>query len=250
MAGHNKWSQIKHKKAKTDAQKGKAFSKVSREIMLATKLGGPNVDMNPRLRLALQKAKEVNMPNDNVKRAIQKGSGEGDINNLEEIAYEAYGPYGVALIIETITDNKNRTLPNIKTILNKGEGKLAAKGAVSYLFHKKGLVLFENVENEDKIIDLAMSANAEDICSKPDHSVEVIVEPDNYNNFITLLENENISYLSASLTLVPSTTVNLDEVSKAEKLLKLMDSLEEDDDVQNVYANFELDDHVSEKLIS
>ena len=153
-------------------------------------------------------------------------------------------------MIETITDNKNRTLPNIKTILNKGEGKLAAKGAVSYLFHKKGLVLFENVENEDKIIDLAMSANAEDISSKPDHSVEVIVEPNDYNTFVNLLENENITYLSASLTLVPSTTVNLDEVSKAEKLLKLMDSLEEDDDVQNVYANFELDDHVSEKLIS
>ena len=156
MAGHNKWSQIKHKKAKTDAQKGKVFSKIAREIMVAAKMGGEDVSMNPRLRLALQKAKEANMPNDNVKRAIQKGVGSDDDNQLEELQFEAYGPHGIAILIDTLTDNRNRTITNLKVVLNKGGGNLADKGAVSYLFETKGLIYFEKTDQQDKIIDLAI----------------------------------------------------------------------------------------------
>ena len=142
MSGHSKWSTIKHKKAKTDAQRGKVFSKIAREIMMAAKLGGDDVQMNSRLRLALQKAKEANMPNDNVKRAINKGAGAGNDTELEEIQYEAYGPHGIAILIDTLTDNRNRTITSLKTILNKGGGRLAEKGAVNYIFQTKGLICF------------------------------------------------------------------------------------------------------------
>ena len=151
MAGHNKWSSIKHKKAKTDAQKGKIFSKLAREIMMATKLGGQDPDMNPRLRLALQNEKSANMPDDNINRAIQKGAGGGDDTNLTEIEYEAYAQHGVGIIIKTLTDNVNRTISNVRTIVNKSGGNMAEKGAVSYLFETKGLIILENNPDIDKL---------------------------------------------------------------------------------------------------
>jgi len=153
MSGHSKWSQIKHKKAKTDVQKGKVFSKISKEITCAAKIAGGDPEMNPRLRLAIQKAKEANMPADNIKRAIQKGAGgEDDENQLEDITFEAYGPYGVGFLIQTLTDNRVRTVSNLKSLLNKGDGAMATKGAVSYLFDKKGFFVFEPGTDENKVI--------------------------------------------------------------------------------------------------
>lgn len=240
MAGHNKWSSIKHKKAKTDAQKGKQFSKVGREIMMAAKLGGADADLNPRLRLALQKAKQVNMPNENVKRAIQKGAGGDDDSQLEEITYEAFGPNGVALLIDTLTDNRNRTVSNIKAILGKGGANMATPGAVSYLFEKKGLLLFDQGIDTDKVIDIATESGADDVDLKDDGSVEVVTNVQDYESVKQAFDSSSIEYESAEITMIPSTSVRLSE-EDAEKIITLLEKIEEDDDVQDVYANFDID---------
>lgn len=240
MAGHNKWSSIKHKKAKTDAQKGKQFSKVGREIMMAAKLGGADADLNPRLRLALQKAKQVNMPNENVKRAIQKGAGGDDDSQLEEITYEAFGPNGVALLIDTLTDNRNRTVSNIKAILGKGGANMATPGAVSYLFEKKGLLLFDQGIDTDKVIDIATESGADDVDLKDDGSVEVVTNVQDYESVKQAFDSSSIEYESAEITMIPSTSVKLSE-EDAEKIITLLEKIEEDDDVQDVYANFDID---------
>ena len=237
MSGHSKWSTIKHKKAKTDAQRGKQFSKVVREIMMAAKLGGEDPDCNPRLRLAIQKAKEVNMPNDNVKRAIQKGVGGGESAQLEETAYEAYGPNGVALLIQTLSDNKTRTVSNIKAILTRGGGSMASKGAVSYLFKSKGLIIFEPGSPEDDIMDISLNFGAEDFDTKEDGSIEIISEPENFESLKKAFDESAFSYISASITMIPSSYVAISSNS-VDKLLGFIDKLEEDDDVQEVYANF------------
>ena len=237
MAGHNKWSSIKHKKAKTDAQKGKMFSKVAKEIMQAAKLGGEDSSMNPRLRLALQKAKEVNMPNDNVKRAIQKGVGADDANQLEELQFEAYGPHGIAILIDTLTDNRNRTITNLKVILNKGGGNLADKGAVSYLFETKGLIYFANkVEDHNAIIDLAIEGGADDIDTKTDGDIEIITPIDTLESLKIRFDDNNLSYETATLTKIPSTNVTISQ-DDFEKIEVLLEKIEEDDDVQDVYTN-------------
>jgi YebC/PmpR family DNA-binding regulatory protein len=238
MSGHSKWSTIKHKKAKTDAQKGKAFSKVSREITMAAKLGGADVDMNPRLRLALQKAKEANMPNDNVKRAIEKGAGSGDDTQLEEIQFEAYAPNGVGLLINTLTDNRNRTVANVKMILNKSGASLAAKGAVSYQFSQKGFIFFEAGVSEDSVLEVVMDHDVEDIETKDDSSIEVFTSPNELETVRKAFDEKNIIYETAQLTMIPSTTVSLSE-EKILKLITLIEKLEDDDDVQEVHANFE-----------
>lgn len=238
MSGHSKWSTIKHKKAKTDAQKGKAFSKVSKEIIMAVKLGGADPEMNPRLRLSLQKAKEANMPNENIKRAIIKGAGSGDDSNLEEIVFEAYASDGVGLIITSLTDNRNRTVANVKTILNKGGGSLATKGAVSYQFNHKGFIYFEPGFSEEEILDIALESGAEDVQSKEDGSIEVITEPGDLEQVRRAFDEKKLTYDTASLTMIPSTLVSLSE-EKVGKLLTLIEKLEEDDDVQDIYSNFQ-----------
>lgn len=237
MAGHSKWKQIKHKKAKTDAQKGKHFSKVVREIMMAVKQGGADADQNPRLRLALIKAKEVNMPNDNVQRAIKKATEAGEGENYEEIVYEAYGPFGVAMIIETLTDNKNRTVPNLKAALVRGNGTLAKSGAVSYLFSKKGFMAFEEDVDADKVIDVATESGAEDVDLKEDGSLEVLTEIADFETVKKAFDAANLVYETATLTMIPSTYVTLSE-EDADKVMALVDKLEDDDDVQAVYTNF------------
>ena len=239
MAGHNKWSQIKHKKAKTDAQKGKVFSKIAREIMVAAKMGGEDVSMNPRLRLALQKAKEANMPNDNVKRAIQKGVGSDDDNQLEELQFEAYGPHGIAILIDTLTDNRNRTITNLKVILNKGGGNLADKGAVSYLFETKGLIYFEKTDQQDKIIDLAIEEGADDIDAKPAGEIEIITPIDQLESLKTCYDNQGFEYETATLTKIPATFVTI-TAEQFENVAALLEKIEDDDDVQDVYSNLEL----------
>tara|TARA_B100000427_G_scaffold324141_1_gene328782 strand:+ start:20779 stop:21504 length:726 start_codon:yes stop_codon:yes gene_type:complete len=241
MAGHNKWSQIKHKKAKTDAQKGKVFSKIAREIVVAAKMGGEDVSMNPRLRLALQKAKEANMPNDNVKRAIQKGVGSDDDNQLEELQFEAYGPHGIAILIDTLTDNKNRTITNLKVILNKGGGNLADKGAVSYLFETKGLIYFEKTEDENTIIDLAIEEGADDIDTKPEGDIEIITPIDQLESLKECYDKQGFKYETATLAKIPSTLVSITK-DQFEKIEDLLEKLEEDDDVQDVYSNIEISD--------
>jgi YebC/PmpR family DNA-binding regulatory protein len=237
MSGHSKWSTIKRKKGKTDAERGKMFSKLVREIILATKQGGgPDLTMNSRLRLAVQKAKDANMPNDNVSRAIQKGSGDGADSNLEEIVYEAYAPFGVGLLIETLSDNKNRTLPNIKSVLNKYGSSLATKGAVSYNFEQKGYFIFEPGISEEEVMEVATMADAEDIDIKDDGSVEVITEPKNFEQVRKAFEENNLNFISAEITMLPKTFVTLTD-EQSEKVMNIINKLEDDDDVQNVYTN-------------
>lgn len=236
MAGHNKWSSIKHKKAKTDAQKGKVFSKISKEIIMATKLGGADAEMNPRLRLALQKAKEANMPNDNIKRAVEKGSGSADDSTLEELQFEAYGPAGVAILIDTLTDNRNRTVSNLKALLNKAGATMAQKGAVGYLFSTKGLILFAEYDNEDSVIDLAIENGAEDVQVTNEKVIEIIIPITELESLKKIYDEKSLSYETATLTKLPSNFVTLNE-SQTESFIKLYEKLEEDDDVQEVYSN-------------
>jgi YebC/PmpR family DNA-binding regulatory protein len=239
MSGHSKWSTIKHKKAKTDAQRGKQFSKVAKEIVMAAKLGGGDPDQNPRLRLALQKAKQVNMPNDIAKRAILKGAGGGDDTQMDEVTYEAFAPHGVAILIEAMTDNRNRTVSNIKSILGKGGANMATQGAVSYLFEKQGLFLFEPGSDADKIIDLATDLGAEDVDLKDDESLEVVTGLSEFETVREGFDTAELVYQSAEITMIPSTTVML-SAEDGEKMVTLLEKIEEDDDVQDVYANFDI----------
>ena len=238
MSGHSKWSTIKHKKAKTDAQKGKIFTKIVREITSASRSGGPLPDANPRLRLAIEKAKEVNMPADNIKRAIQKGAGGEDDQQFEEVSFEAYGPFGVAILIETLTDNRNRTVPNIRSILTKFGGNLAAKGAVSYLFEKRGLIIFEPGSSEESIMDAAITADAEDVETKEDGSIEVTTDPPQYEAVKKAFDDAKLAYATASVTMIPQTVATLTE-DQAKTIDALIEKLEDDDDIQAVYANGE-----------
>ncbi len=236
MSGHSKWSTIKHKKAKTDAQKGKIFTKIVREITSAARHGGGDADGNPRLRLAIEKAKEVNMPADNIKRAVQKGAGGEDGQEFEEIAFEAYGPFGVAILIETLTDNRNRTVPNIRSILGKYNGNLASKGAVSYLFEKNGLIIFEPGVSEEAVMDIATSSGAEDVESKEDGSIEVIVKPEAYETLRKAFDDAKLSPISASVTMIAKTFAKLDS-EQAQTIMNLIEKLEDDDDIQAVHSN-------------
>ena len=239
MSGHSKWSTIKHKKAKTDAQRGKLFSKIAKEIMMAAKLGGGDPEMNPRLRLALQKAKEANMPNDNVQRAIIKGTGGGDDTNLNEITYEGYAQDGVAILIETLTDNVNRTVSNLRGILNKGGGNMVEKGSVSYLFHTKGLFLFDETNDSDQIMDIAVEKGAEDVDLKDDNSLEITCKLSDFEQLKTAFETNGLTYTTATITKIPSTTITVNEIT-GEKIINLIENIENDDDVQEVHSNFEI----------
>lgn len=248
MAGHNKWSSIKHKKAKTDAQRGKIFTKVVREIIISVKEAGPDPDSNARLRLAIQKAKDANMPNDNINRAIQKAAGQGDTDQLEELTYEAYGPAGVGILIDVVTDNKNRTLPNIKTILNKAGGSLAAKGAVSYQFSQKGIISTDPDADEEIVIDAAIDAGAENVEPRNDKSLEITTDPSDLENVKNQLDSQKIMISEATITMVPSSTVTTDKET-AKKLIALIEKLEDDDDVQAVHSNLDIPDELMKALM-
>ncbi len=248
MSGHSKWAGIKHKKAIVDAKKGKAFSKVSKEITIAARIGGGNPDMNPRLRLAIEKAKEVNMPSDNVKRAIKKGTGELPGLDYEEIVYEGYGPGGVALMIETLTDNKNRTVGEIRHILSKHNGNLGETGCVAWMFEKKGYILVsKDAADEDTLMSIALDAGADDFKNDPEEeNYEITTAPEDLNRVKEFLEKNNIPTTLAELSLIPQNYVKL-EAKEAGKMLKLMNALDEHDDVQNVYANFDIPDEVMDE---
>ncbi|MBI5665519.1 MAG: YebC/PmpR family DNA-binding transcriptional regulator [Nitrospirae bacterium] len=249
MSGHSKWAGIKHKKAIVDAKRGKAFTKVSKEITVAAKIGGGSPDMNARLRLAIEKAKEVNMPADNIKRAIMKGTGELPGVVYEETTYEGYGPGGVALIIEVMTDNKNRTVGEIRHTLTKHNGNMGETGCVSWMFKKKGYILVDKKAlDEDTLMTYALDAGAEDFKNDPgEENYEITTAPMDFNTVKEALEKNNIKLSHAEVTMVPQNYIKL-EGKEAEKMLRLMEALEDHDDVQNVYANFDIPDEIMAKM--
>jgi YebC/PmpR family DNA-binding regulatory protein len=249
MSGHSKWAGIKHKKAVVDAKRGKVFSKISKELTIAAKIGGGNPDMNPRLRLAIEKAKEVNMPSDNIKRAIQKGTGELPGVSYEEIAYEGYGPGGVALMIEVLTDNKNRTVGEIRHVMSKHNGNMGETGCVAWMFDKKGYILVnKKAVEEDTLMSIALDAGADDFKHDPEEeNYEITTAPEDLNAAKEFLEKKNIPLNLAEVSRIPQNYVKL-EAKDAGKMLRLMEALEDHDDVQNVYANFDIPDEVMAKL--
>lgn len=249
MAGHSKWAQIKHKKAVVDAKKGKIFSKIVKEISVAARLGGGDIAGNPRLRTAIEKAKEVNMPSENIKRAIMKGTGELPGTSYEETFYEGYGPGGAAILLEALTDNKNRTSSEIRHILSKHGGSLGEAGCVSWIFDKKGYILIEkNKADEDTLIAVALDAGAEDMKNDPkEDNYEIITAPENLNKVKSAIEASGIPVSLAEVTMLPKSYVTLDE-KNAEQMIKLIEMLEDHDDIQNVYTNFDIPDEVLLKV--
>jgi len=249
VAGHSKWAQIKHKKAQVDAKRGKIFTKLVKEISVAARLGGGDPEKNPRLRVAIEKAREVNMPMDNIKRAIMKGTGELTGTSYEEITYEGYGPGGVALLIEVLTDNKNRTVSEIRHILSKHGGSLGESGCVSWIFEKKGYVLVDKKTiDEDTLISVALEAGVDDVKNDPkEENYELICFPEKLKEVKEALEKAGINVALAEVTMLPKNYVSL-EGDDAEKMLKIMDVLEDHDDVQNVYANFDVSDEAMNRV--
>jgi YebC/PmpR family DNA-binding regulatory protein len=249
MSGHNKWASIKHKKAATDAKKGKVFTKIIREIVVAAKEGGPQVESNARLRKVIEDAKEANMPQDNIKKAIQRGTGELPGAVYEELVYEGYGPAGVALIVEITTDNKNRTASDIRKVFSSHKGNLGETGCVGWMFDRKGYITVnKSGHDEDAVMSAALEAGAEDFKNEADGDVyEIVVAPSELDNVTNILKEKNIPVVSAEISMVPQTYVKLTG-DDASSMLKLMDALEEHDDVKNVYANFDISTEEMEKL--
>lgn len=243
MSGHSKWATIKRKKAKIDAQRGKVFTRLAKEIIVAARQGGPDPEGNARLKTAVMRAKEANIPNDNIMRAIQKGAGETGGANYEELIYEGYGPGGVAVMLEILTDNRNRTAGEIRFIFSKNGGNLGETGCVAWMFNEKGIIVVEKADNEldeDEIMLNAIDAGAQDF-NFEDDLYEIVCDPADLQPVRESLEKAGVKIASAEVTLAPQTTVNL-EGDKAEQMMRLMEALEEHDDVQNVYANFEIED--------
>jgi YebC/PmpR family DNA-binding regulatory protein len=241
MSGHSKWSTIKRKKGAADAKRGKIFTKLIREIATAARMGGGDVDANPRLRLAVEKARQANMPKDNILRAIKKGTGGDAADAYEEIVYEGYGPGGTALYVEVLTDNKNRTVGEVRHVLTKYGGNLGSSGCVGYLFGKKGLITFESAGlDADLLLESALDAGAEDVLESSD-CFDVVTTPANFEEIKNALEEAGFEAIHAEITMEATTTVKI-EGDGAERMLRLSDALEDLDDVQNVYANFDISD--------
>jgi YebC/PmpR family DNA-binding regulatory protein len=247
MSGHNKWSTIKHKKGAADAKRGKIFTKIIKEISVAAKLGGGDPAANPRLRTAVDKAKGENMPKDNIERAIKKGAGGMEGVNYEEITYEGYGPGGVAVLVEVMTDNRNRTVSDVRSIFTKCNGNMGETGCVSWIFDKKGLIIFPKSIDFDKLFEAAIEAGAEDVAEQ-DEQFEVTTDPSSFIEVRDTLAAAGFKFDSAEVTMIPQTMVKL-EGKQAESMLKMMDKLEDNDDVQNVYANFDISMEEMEKLM-
>lgn len=236
MAGHSKFANIKHRKAAVDKQRGKAFTKFIKEITVAARQGGGDPASNPRLRLAIEAARAGNMTKDTIERAIKRGSGEQDGENYEEILYEGYGAAGVAVMVECMTDNRNRTVSEVRHAFTKCGGNLGTAGSVAYLFMKRGVMTFPPGSNEDKIMELAIEAGAEDIVTNNDGSIDVFTDEDNFHQVKDFLEKKGLKIGSAELTMVAANDVEIDQES-AESVLKLLEMLDDLDDVQNVYSN-------------
>jgi YebC/PmpR family DNA-binding regulatory protein len=246
MAGHSKWKNIQHRKGKVDAKRGKVFTKLIRALTVAAK-ESPDPDHNPRLRDAIDKAKLANMSNDTIDKAIKKGAGGLDADNMEEITYEGYGPGGVAIMVECMTDNRNRTVSEVRHAFSKCGGNLGTDGSVAYLFSKKGLISFDTGASEERIMGIAIEAGAEDVVVNADNSIDVFTTPDTFSDIKTLFQNDKLMFANAELSLIPSNSVSLNE-EMAAKMIKLQDMLEDLDDVQNVYSNADISDDILEKM--
>lgn len=251
MSGHSKWANIKHRKGKQDAAKGKAFTKLGRELIVAAKAGGANPDTNFRLKIAIQNAKDANMPNDNIARAIQRGAGGQDNSNYEELTYEGYGPGGVAIMAAALTDNRNRTAGEIRHLFSKYGGNMGETGCVSWMFKEKGLLSIakENLKiSEDELMLLSLENGAEDIKFDDEDTVEIITMPESYNQVKDALEAAGIVFENAEITMAPETAVEITDIEQARMLLRLMDYLDEHDDIQNTYTNVDIADEIIEQI--
>ena len=247
MAGHSHWAGIKHKKALVDNKRGKLWSKLSKAIIIATKLGGGDPDANLKLRYAINDARAVSMPKDNIIRAIKKGTGELDGGNVEEIVYEGYGPGGVAVLCEILTDNRNRTAPEIRKIFEMNEGKLGATGCVAWMFHRKGLILIQDDRtDEDSLVELAIEAGAEDVRHEGT-KLEVICKPDMFRNISQAIDDAGIETEIREITRLPENTVELTPKTSG-KVIQLMEQLDDHDDVQNVSSNFSIPEETLAEL--
>jgi YebC/PmpR family DNA-binding regulatory protein len=248
MSGHSKWSTIKRKKGAIDAKRGKIFTRLIKEITVAARTGGGDPDGNPRLRSAIATAKTENMPKDNIARAIKKGTGEIAGEIYEEILYEGYGPGGVAVLVECMTDNRNRTVADIRHFFSKSSGNLGESGCVAWMFEKKGLIQVEKEKySEEEIMDLALEAGADDVVEE-DNVYQILTEPEEFNDICSALEEEGVEFIEAELSMIPKNTIEVVEEGPARALLKLLENLEDHDDVQKVHANFDIDESLMEQI--
>ncbi len=247
MAGHSKWANIKHRKGAQDAKRGKIFTKLIKEITIAAKIGGGDLEANSRLRLAVDKAKQGNMPKDNIERAIKKGTGDLDGVTYEEDIFEGYGPGGVAVIVEFMTDNRTRTVADVRHAFNKYGGSLGVSGSVAFMFDRKGQIFFGEGNDFETIFEAALEAGAEDVKDEGD-IIEVITDPADYETVKNTLTEQGLKYLSAEITMIPQ-SMNPVDGKQAESLLKMIDVLEDNDDVQNVHANFDISDEELERIM-
>lgn len=248
MAGHSKWANIKRHKAKQDAVKGKLYTKLIREVTVSAKLGGPDADSNPRLRAALDKAFSANMSRDVIDRAIKRGAGGLDGVDVEEVRYEGYGPGGVAVMVDCMTNNRNRTVAEIRHAFTKCGGNLGTDGSVSYLFNKRGQITFAPGANEERIMELALEQNAEDVVVHSDKSIEVITSPDTFLMMKDAMMAQGFQPLDAAISMIATTNISVAEKEAAEKLVRLIDLLEELDDVQEVYSNADIPENILAEL--
>ncbi len=247
MSGHSKWANIKHRKGAQDAKRGKIFTKLIKEITIAARIGGSDLESNARLRLAVDKAKQSNMPKDNIERAIKKGTGDLDGVTYEEGIFEGYGSGGVAVIVEFMTDNRTRTVADVRHAFNKYGGSLGVSGSVAFMFDRKGQIIFNADNDFDTIFEAALEAGAEDVKDE-DGVIEVITDPAEFENVRNTLTQQGLEFESAEVTMIPQ-NMNPVEGKQAESLMKMIDVLEDNDDVQNVYANFDISDEEMERIM-
>ncbi len=243
MAGHSKWANIQHRKGAQDKKRGKLFTKVIREISVAAKMGGSDLDANPRLRLAVDKAKAVSMPKDNIERAIKKAAGELEGANYEEVRYEGYGPGGAAVMVDCMTDNRNRTVAEVRHAFSKSGGNLGSDGSVAYLFNKVGMITLGKGSDEDKVMDVALEAGAEDVVSNSDGTIDILTDPNDFESVRDALAAAGFEHEQADITMQASTTAELN-AKEANTIMNLLERLEDLDDVQDVYSNAEISDEI------
>jgi YebC/PmpR family DNA-binding regulatory protein len=243
MSGHSKWHSIKHKKGALDAKRGKLFTKLIKELTIAARTGGGDPNQSPRLRKAVNDAKAANMPNDTIDRAIKRGTGELEGVNYEEITYEGYGPGGVAVMVNATTDNRNRTVSELRHLFSKNSGNLGESGSVAWMFNKKGQIIVDaTLKGEDEMMEIALEAGAEDM-QNDGESYQILTAPEDFHSVLDAIKNKGVEPISSEIAMIPQNTIKLDG-AQATQMLKLYDTLDDHDDVQSVYANFEIDDAV------
>jgi len=247
MAGHSKWANIQHRKKAQDSKRGKLFTKIIREIVVAAKMGGGDADSNPRLRAAIDKALGSNMTRDTIERAVKRGSGDGEGDNVEELVYEGYGPNGVAILVEAMTDNRNRTVAEVRHAFSKHGGNLGAEGSVAFLFNRVGLISYAPGTDEEKVMDIALEAGADDVITHDDESIDVQTTLETFGSVKDALDGAGLESINAEVTMIATTETELDKEG-AEKLMRLVDRLEDLDDTQNVYSNADISEEILEQL--